>query len=187
MQQGTLPEDHCPGDPFALLVEIERRSRAHAAGLPRQTEVKGIWTGIGFRLGAETLVAPLAEVSEILTYPALSRVPMAKPWVKGIANVRGNLLPIMDLQGYLGRGRTPPDRATRALVVHHDGVLAGLLVDEVLGIRHFLEEERTGALPDVDEGVRPYVTYAFRKGGEHWAIFSLHALAESPRFLQVAV
>lgn len=187
MQQGTLPEDHCSGDPYALLVEIERRSRAHAAGLPRQVEVKGVWTGIGFRIGSAALVTPLGEVSEILTYPELSRVPMAKSWVKGIANVRGNLLPIMDLQGYLGRGHTALDRTSRVLVVQRDGVLAGLLVDEVLGIRHFLEEERAATPPAVDEAIRPYVGEAFHRAGEHWAVFSLYTLAETPRFLQVAV
>lgn len=187
MQQGTLPDEHCPGDPFALLLEIERRSRANAAGLPRQTEVKGVWNGIAFRIGAATLVAPLDEVAEILTHPELSRVPLAKSWVKGIANVRGNLLPIMDLQGYLGRGHSSQERTARVLVVQHEGVLAGLLVDEILGIRHFLEEERTSELPELDEAVRPYVGYAYRKGGEHWAVFSLHALARTPRFMQVAV
>lgn len=187
MQQGTLMQNQCKGDPFALLVDIERRSRTHAAGLPRQTEVKGVWVGIGFRIGATQLLAPLGEVSEILTYPELARVPMAKPWVRGIANVRGNLLPIMDLQGYLGHPPMSLGRSSRVLVVQHEGVLAGLLVDEVLGLKHFLEEEQISALPEVDAALRPYLSYSFRKGDERWAVFSMHGLAETPQFLQVAV
>ncbi|OYV76014.1 MAG: hypothetical protein B7Z66_10450 [Chromatiales bacterium 21-64-14] len=180
-------QDQCKGDPFALLVDIERRSRANAAGLPRQTEVKGVWVGIGFRLGAIHLLAPLGEVSEILTYPDLARVPMAKPWVRGIANVRGNLLPIMDLQGYLGGPLMPLGRSSRVLVVQYQGVFAGLLVDEVLGLKHFLKEEQSSALPEVEAALRPYLSYAFRKEEEHWVVFSMYSLAETPQFLQVAV
>ena len=81
--------------PYALLKEIEQRSRGMALGLPQQVEVRRTWSGIGFRIGDLLMVSSLGEISEILVYPPLTRVPQAKPWVKGIANVRGNLLPVV--------------------------------------------------------------------------------------------
>ncbi len=173
--------------PIDLLRDIERRCRSHAHPLPSQTELKEDWLGIGFRLGDLRLVAPLGQVVEILTYPGLSKVPGAKEWVRGIANVRGNLLPIMDLNGYLQGRCTAPGRRSRVLVIDHKGVFSGLVVDEVLGLRHFSPEERTEETPAADETVRSYIEYGFRSNGELWGVFNMHRLAETPQFLQAAV
>jgi len=173
--------------PVALLHEIERRCREHAAGLPLQVEVKNTKLAIGFRIGTLTLAAPLDEVKEILTYPSLSKVPGAKPWVKGIANVRGNLLPIMDLQGCLGSSQTAINKHSRVLVVNHQEVFAGLLVDEVLGLKHFLDEEQTRELPSVDGPVGDHLKGAYLRDGQHWGVFSMRGFVESARFMQVAV
>jgi len=173
--------------PVTLLHEIERRCRAHAAGLPLQVEVKNAKLAIGFRIGGMTLAASLDEVKEILTYPSLSKVPGTKPWVKGIANVRGNLLPIMDLQSCLGSGPTPIDKHSRVLVVNHREVFAGLLVDEVLGLKQFLDEEQARELPPVDGPVGDHLKGAYLRDGEHWGVFSMHGFVESAQFMQVAV
>lgn len=174
-------------DPFSLLQELERCCRRSAHGLPRQEEAKREWVGIGFRLGALQLLAPLGEVLEVLTHPSLSKVPGTKPWVRGIANVRGNLLPIMDLDGYLHGRPVAMTRRSRVLVVDHRGVFSGLVVDEVLGLRHFVDEEQTPDLPVHEEGIAPYLKSGFRRGDQHWAVFSMHRLANAPQFLQVAV
>lgn len=174
-------------EPLAILRDLERRSRANAVGLPLQVEIKAVWTGIAFRVDGANLIAPLGEVSEILTLPSLSRVPGTQSWVKGIANVRGNLLPVMDLQGYLGHGRAVPSRRSRVLVINQQGVFAGLVVDEVLGLKHFYDEDRTMDLPMHDESMRPYLKHAFRRGEEHWGVFSMRELAETPQFLRVAL
>jgi twitching motility protein PilI len=173
--------------PVELLQEMEQCCRKHAFELPRQIEVRDDWTGVGFRLGQHQLVAPLGEVVEILTYPGLSKVPGARSWVKGIANIRGNLLPIMDLQAYLGGHNAVPNRNTRVLVVEYKDVLSGLVVDEVLGLRHFLVEEREDDIQLDDDRLGPYLSYGFRSGEQYWAVFSTHALIDAPQFLQVAV
>ncbi|MCL5801511.1 MAG: chemotaxis protein CheW [Gammaproteobacteria bacterium] len=170
--------------PVALLRDIDRRSKQHAMGLPRQEEVKKTWSGIAFRLGEALLVAPLMEVREILTYPGLSQVPRAKSWLKGIANVRGNLLPIITLQSFLGRPAPIIGRRSRVLVVQHAGLFAGLVVDEVLGMKHFLEEEYNSAPPADINLAREYLRGSYKHGEEQWPIFSTHKLVQSPSFLQ---
>jgi len=174
--------------PLALLRDMEARGRLHAKGLPRKVEVKESWTGIGFRLGDVDLVAPLSEVREMMPYPDMTVVPGAKPWVKGIANVRGNLLPIVNLPGYLqGQGGTAVTRNARVLVVHDGDIYAGLVVDAVYGLQHFYDEERCAEGPLADATIRPYLQGAFLQAGRYWGVFSLHRLAHSPQFLQVAV
>lgn len=173
--------------PLQVLLELETQCRAHARELPRQIEVREDWLGIGFRLGTLRLVAPLDHVVEILTYPGMSKVPGSKDWVRGIANVRGNLLPIMDLQGYLHGEGVVPGRRSRVLVVNHKGVFSGLVVDEVLGLKHFAPEQRTRELPALDAALLQYVHDGFLVGDEFWGVFSMRELAETPQFLQAAI
>jgi twitching motility protein PilI len=175
-------------NPLLLLHQIELRSRQNAQGLPQQEEVKEEWSGIGFRVGDQSLVAPMGHVTEILHFPMLSRVPGAKDWVMGIANVRGNLLPVMDLAGFLDGNETRLNKRSRVLVINHKGVQAGLLVDGVLGMRHFLVENKTKELPSTSSvSIKPYLEEAFRSDDEHWAVFNMHKLAESPLFIQVGL
>jgi twitching motility protein PilI len=174
-------------DPVAFLQEIEDRCRGSAVGVPRKAGNSAEWSGITFRLGDNYLVSQLGEVVEILEYPDLSNVPLARPWVRGIANVRGNLLPIVDMNGYLNGSTTTVTPRTRVLVVDHKGMYTGLVVDEVLGLKHFTDEEYIGDLPDMGEAFEPYIENGFRRDDKVWSIFSLHAMAETPQFLQAAV
>lgn len=174
-------------DPLSLLADIDLRSRMHAAGLPQQEEFKTSILAVAFKIGEINLVTPVGEVAELLTYPALSRVPGTKSWVRGIANVRGNLLPLMDLKDYLTREPTRLNLRSRVLVVNHAGVFAGLLVDEVLGLRHFYDEDHSRKLPDCDNFMKSYLTGSYTKDGQDWGVFSMFALAKSPLFLQAAL
>lgn len=174
-------------NPLELLRAIEQRSLANSKGLPEQEELKGSSLVIGFRVAGKNMVTPVDEVTELLTCPSMSRVPGTKSWVRGIANVRGNLLPIMDLKGYLMREPTELSVNSRVLVVNHNGIFAGLLVDEVLGLKHFQDENYSHKSPSVDNFLKSYMTGAYNQDSEEWGIFSMHALAKSPLFLQVAV
>ncbi len=172
--------------PFALLRELEARSRRHARGLPQQVEVRRPWSGIAFRVSGVLLVSGIAEINEILDYPQMTRVPGAHAWVRGLANIRGTLLPILDLAGFIGDRLITPGRDTRILAVQQGGVSAGLVVDEVVGLRHFFEEERSDELPEAPDGMRGYLDGAYRHASGHWGVFSMARLAADPRFLQVA-
>ena len=46
---------------------------------------------------------------------------------------------------------------------------------------------RRDDLPGDDERIREYMTHGFKTDGEHWGVFSVHALAEAPKFLKAAV
>ncbi len=173
--------------PFAVLREIEQRAKQSAKGLPLQVEIRKTWPGLAFRIQDSHMVAPLNEVSEVLTYPRLTMVPGAKPWVKGIANIRGSLLPVIHLPAYLGIHSDPPGRRTRLLVVQHAGVRAGLMVDEVLGIKRFDEDERLRELPPTADSTHPYLVGAYLRDGQYWRVYSTHRLAQNPLFLQAAV
>jgi|LGVF01.2.fsa_nt_gb twitching motility protein PilI len=172
---------------YALLQDIELRSRTKALGLPQQVEVRRTWSGVGFRLGNVNLLSKLEEVDEILVSPEMTKVPSALSWVKGIANIRGMLLPIMDLKDFIDGEAIKPGRKTRIILIKKGELVSGLMVDEVFGMRHFFEEERTNNVPDVSDNLKKYLHGAFRKGNTHWGIFNMDNLAVDPGFIEVAV
>src|SRR5450759_2986871 len=157
--------------PFEVLAEYERRSLAHAAGAPEQIEA-GLWRGIGFRIGDRYFVSSIAEVNEILTLPQLTVVPGARSWLLGIANVRGNLVPVIDLRDFVGGGRSATSETTRVLVVRQHGGNAGLLIDEVLGQRSFSEEQLAATVGEVDEKYDRFVGENVQLGEVLWGLFS---------------
>ena len=173
------------GQPFELLAEMERRSRdAHGGGagaMPAE------WVGIGFRMGEERFVAARDQVREVLMLPdTMTRVPGAQRWMLGIANLRGHLLPLVDVKLLLGSGRTSLRRSTRVISVNHREIPAGLVVDEVLGFRRFSDSEFTNKWPETIVRCDRFLTGAYRRGDEVWPVFNFFDFIESNLFLQAA-
>ena len=79
---------------------------AHQPGTPEQIDAPGLWRGVGYRIGAHRLASGFDEVVEILPMPPVTPVPGAQSWVLGVANIRGSLLPIVDLKQFLEGERT---------------------------------------------------------------------------------
>ena len=173
--------------PFELLKALEKRSRVVSVGAPAEASAGAEWVGVAFRMGGETFLVAREETREVLGYPAaVTRVPGAKPWIKGLANVRGQLLPMVDLRQFLGSGTTTAGRNTRVVIVNHREIPAGLIVDEVLGFRRFAEREFNAEPPPTVIRCDSYLAGAFRRGGELWPVLSLKSLVESQIFLQAA-
>ncbi|HMM66963.1 MAG TPA: chemotaxis protein CheW [Dokdonella sp.] len=172
--------------PFEILADYERRSLAHVAGLPEQIDAPGLWRGIGFRVGSRHMVSSISEVNEILTMPALTVVPGTQSWMLGIANVRGNLVAVIDLRKYIEGARTVMTDSTRVLVVRQHGGSVGLLVDEVLGQRSFSDEQRSHAQGEEDERYSRYIGEKVQLGDILWGLFSMTALVRSAEFQQAS-
>lgn len=172
--------------PYAHLQRLDQRGQQVWRDLPAQEETREEWSGIGFRIGGSHYLAAMGEVTEILSVPELARIPHTRPWVRGMANVRGNLLPVMDLSGYLGKGEIAITSEARVLVIDQEGVVTGLLVDEVLGMRRFYLEQWRARESGGDEAAHAYVSGVFRHENGVWPVFSMVELAGDPAFLKVS-
>ena len=93
--------------------------------------VQHLETWVTFRIAAETYALPVTAVLEILRVEGITRVPHAPPSVRGITNMRGRVLPVMDLRARLGLGDATIVTASRIMVVASLGRSIGLLVDSV--------------------------------------------------------
>ena len=169
--------------PFELLREIERRSasaQSGGAGAAMSSE----WVGIGFRIGDERFVADRDQVREVLMLPdTMTRVPGAKRWLLGIANLRGHLLPLVDIKLLLGSGRTTLRRTTRVISVNHRENPAGLVVH---GFRRFMEHEFSEETVETAVRCDRYLAGTYQRGDERWPVFDLFGFVESNLFLQAA-
>lgn len=85
------------------------------------------------RLGGCRYALPMASVSEVGRPPALTRVPGLPAWVAGVANWRGRVLAVLDLRGLLAADTGALDRRGRLVVLQHNGIRVGLLVEAVAG------------------------------------------------------
>ncbi|HET9836151.1 MAG TPA: chemotaxis protein CheW [Rhodanobacteraceae bacterium] len=172
---------------FEALVDYERRSLAHVAGVPEQIEAPGLWRGIGFRVGDRYFVSNISEVNEILSMPAaLTPVPATRNWLLGVGNVRGNLIAVVDLKQFLTEQRTHVSDRSRVLWVKQAGGGVGLLVDEVLGQRNLTDEQRVDAEGESDARLARFVTENVTLGERRWGMFSVVELTRASDFQQAS-
>lgn len=170
--------------PFAQLKQMEQLCYQFAAGLPAQQEAVAEWAGVGYRLGNRHFVSALDDVSEVLHEPRFTLIPGVKSWVKGVANVRGRLLPIVDLCAFLHIESNTSVVNQRVLVVETEEVFVGLTVDEVFGMRHFEIDSYKEQFDQSHPKLNPFLLGEFIDEA-HWSVFSLCALAQAPAFLDV--
>lgn len=141
-------------------------------------------TRLGVMVGAQYCLLDLREAGEIVSYLPIAKVPLTRDWYLGLANVRGNLIGVVDLDRFLGGELQTPGKQSRVIVASGALSSSGFLVSRVLGLRHL--QEMT-ARQDVRSGS------AFEKGryldgdGNEWAEISLAGIAGDPRFLHVGL
>lgn len=174
-------------DPFDLLLEIERRCQASAADLPTLDKVEEEWVGVGFRIGDDKLIAPMYEIEEILDLPEFTNVPGVKSWMVGVANVRGGLLPLMDLKGFILGEDIKQRKKGRVIVINYKGFKTGLIVEEVYGMKHFLTKDQSEEIPGVHESVSKYVDMAFNQEGDDWPVFSFQNMTQDDRLAEASL
>ncbi len=108
-----------------------------------------------FGLDGELFGLPVALVREILDFRDAFRVPEGPDWLTGLIDVRGEVVPMVDLRRRLGLATAEPTVTTRILVVNaifgDRSLTLGLVVDRVLDVSTFTAAERE---PTPDIGVR---------------------------------
>lgn len=99
----------------------------------------GLRQFVSFYLGEECFAFPMAKVQEIIRLPATVAVPMTPQALIGLANLRGVVLPVVDLRSVLDLERVETDDASRVIVVN-TGKMTGLVVDRVARVMNVPDE-----------------------------------------------
>ena len=137
---------------------------------------------VGFRIGNETVGVRIGSVREIVRVPEITAVPSAPETIEGVINLRGKIIPVMDLRKRFGQTEIQPDKKNRILVVELDNKLVGLIVNaasEVLRIAPS-EIEAPGNL--FAEGESSYVTGVGKLKGRLIILLDIAKLLHRPEF-----
>jgi len=171
---------------FEKLLEYERRALSAPSGGDSADAGQGDWAGLAFRLGDTRLVCGMDRIHESIQVPQVTRVPGTKPFVLGLANVRGDLLTVVDLGCFLTGQRTPASMRTRLLSATLRGRPIGLMVDEVFGQRNFIAQNADSPDLPMDSTLHEFVSKRHRSGSDSWQELDLDALFSAPEFLDGA-
>lgn len=175
--------------PFQVLSQLAERSRQSARGLPQKIEAVPRWRGLGFMSLGQRFVAPMGQISEMMEVPSHTRLPGVQPWVIGLSNVRGRLLPLFDLAMYFGGQISQQRKIHRVMVLETEELFSGLVVDRAMGMQHFeLSQYRDDGDDDMLDTCRPYTQgFYVDADGEKWHVFDFSRLAADNRFANASL
>jgi twitching motility protein PilI len=151
-----------------------------APGLPTEP------TRLALRIGNENFLVEMGSAGEIVPLPAIAPVPWTRPWYRGLANVRGRLVGVVDLLELSGREPLPGDLAQQ-LLVFGEGltVNAGILITRAFGIRNLKD---LMALPAAGESAAVWEQTRYRDAdGLAFTELDLREFARAPAFAAIGV
>ena len=172
--------------PFELLVEYERLSLKHTVGI-KEIEVKDHWSGVGFVVDTDNFLLAIDKIVEVLILTDTTKIPGIASWVLGLGNIRGNLIPVIDLKSFLFNKATKITAHTRMVVIQQVGGQVGLVVDEVFGQKHFTKEQLIKETKSKNKN-NPfkYSTIAYMEDDKVWNVLDDEMLINDPAFQNAA-
>ncbi|HEX7052355.1 MAG TPA: chemotaxis protein CheW [Burkholderiales bacterium] len=167
-----------PGSLRDYQIALSERLQSAGAGAP-------VASKLGLQVGGEGWLVDLTEAGELIPPPAISPVPLARPWFSGVANVRGNLYSVTDFSAFLGGEPTALGEQARLLILnerYRSG--AALLVARSLGLH-----DPAGLEPRPAGGDGPaFVRGVFADAqGKLWKELDVAALIQDPAFLEASL
>lgn len=140
---------------------------------------------LGFAAGGRHWLVELDQINEVVTLPALTEVPWAKPWFAGVASVRGTLYGCVDLAAYLGLAEPLPPGEARLLLAHpRFGLNTALRVERALGLRAAGELVPEPAALDAAPWQR---AQWHDRDGQLWTEISVERLVRAPEYLEAGL
>jgi purine-binding chemotaxis protein CheW len=134
---------------------------------------------VSFNIGDEEFGVDILKVQEINRMLDVTRVPNAPEYVDGVINLRGKVIPIIDLRRRFGMGRKEHDKNTRIVVVELSGRVVGFVVDAVSEVLR-IPRSVTEPPPPIVAGIQSeYVTAVGKLEGRLLILLDLEKVLSS--------
>jgi purine-binding chemotaxis protein CheW len=140
---------------------------------------------VGLRIGRETFGLPISIVREIVRVPEITSVPNAPEYIEGVINLRGRIIPVVDLRKRFGEKATAPDKKNRIVVVELENRRIGLIVNsasEVLKIPPSEIEEPNNVF---QEGELNFITGVGKLNGRLVILLDLNRILQRGELRQL--
>ncbi len=108
---------------------------------------------VAFRVGADEFAVDVGQIQEIIRLTTITAVPRTPDFVEGVVNLRGRIVPVIDLARRFELPAGPRDRAARIVVTDVDGRTVGMIVDAVNEVVRLGPEAIEPAPEVVQEGI----------------------------------
>ena len=137
---------------------------------------------VGFRIGNETYGVRIGSVREIVRVPEITSVPSAPDLIEGVINLRGKIVPVMDLRKRFGQTEIISDKKNRILVVELENKLIGLIVNAASEVLKIPPSEVDSPGSVFAEGESSYVTGVGKLKGRLIILLDISKLLHRPEF-----
>jgi purine-binding chemotaxis protein CheW len=107
----------------------------------RQEEYSDFEQLIGLTVDTEEFLLPISQISEILMLTTITFVPRSPNYIEGVINLRGIIIPTINLRKMAGHARGKNTQNTRIIVVKHMDMLFGLIVDGITYVQSLAPTE----------------------------------------------
>ena len=154
--------------------------------LPTADVEEGTEQFVLFYLGDQLFAAPIANVFELSLPPEVIMVPNTPQWMMGIANMRGEIISIVDLMGFLNMGQENLKKPSRMIVAQTNDrqMMLGLIVDSINGIKYFAADEILPVQHKAPGQSAAYLNGALAHEDTMAAIFDFEKLLQSSKMRQ---
>ncbi len=119
----------------AVAVDVDLSGNVDSAAVEEEILV------IAFALGNEEYGVEVQEVQEIIKLKDITRVPRAPDYIRGVINLRGNVVPIMDLRIRFGVGESEIHDDARIVIMQYEEIRFGIIVDAVSEVIHLKKSQ----------------------------------------------
>jgi purine-binding chemotaxis protein CheW len=137
---------------------------------------------VGFRIGNETYGVRIGSVREIVRVPEITSVPSAPDLIEGVINLRGKIIPVMDLRKRFGQTEIISDKKNRILVVELENKLIGLIVNAASEVLKIPPSEIDSPGSVFAEGESSYVTGVGKLKGRLIILLDIAKLLQRPEY-----
>ncbi|HNZ56658.1 MAG TPA: chemotaxis protein CheW [Methylophilaceae bacterium] len=144
---------------------------------------------LGVMVGEYRLLINLTAVTEVLPVPTMQPVPLTQPWFLGVANVRGNLYNITDLQQFIGKPSLPKTIHSRILLLNSPNTTqAALVVTSLVGLRN-IEAMKVRQKADANRGLLDlFIKQVYEDENQQtWEELNIEALVQHQDFIQPTI
>jgi purine-binding chemotaxis protein CheW len=129
-----------------------------------------------FDLGNERYAVPIAMVREVVRVADITRVPNAPPHIRGVMNLRGRILPVVEMRSRMGLPTADLTPASRVVVAEVRGRILGYLVDRVIQVTRLNEGSVAAAPDEVRSGSGDAITGIARRGDQLLLLLELERI-----------
>jgi len=137
---------------------------------------------VGFRIGDETFGVRIGSVREIVRVPEITSVPNAQDTIEGVINLRGKIIPVIDLRKRFGQAEIHQDKKNRILVVELESKLVGLIVNSASEVLKIPPSEIESPGSVFADGESSYVTGVGKLKGRLIILLDITKLLHRPEF-----